>query len=329
MNKPKQPHKHSIALFVGIGCGLGIIIGAIAAYIFTTDDDIVAALGRYSSLGPMAVLQDRQDTFINFQPLRESLQNNYAERDDYLVSIYFEYLPTGAHINIKKDARIWPASLIKIPVGMAVMKKVERGDWKLSNELVILDEDKDKEFGELFRKPTGTTITIERLLKEALARSDNTAHFTLLRNLDSSELEEVFAHLGFDEILETLKRSPSGAEIDNRMTARSFSIFFRSLYNATYLSPEYSQRFLNILLNSPREYLALGLPKDVPFAHKTGIRTDDRAWTDSGIVYLPRRPYLLTVMIQEKPGASDPAFSPETIFSMISKEIYDYVVNLR
>lgn len=328
IDKSKQSRKYSLALFAGIGCVLSIIVGIVAVHIFRTYDT-TNALRRYSFLGPAAVLQDKQDALVNFHPLRESLKNTYTNHDDYLVSIYFEYLPTGAHISVNRDARIWPASLIKIPVAMAAMKKVERGDWKLSNELVILDEDKDRDFGELYRKPTGTTIAIEQLLEESLARSDNTAHFVLLRNIESSELEEVFIHLGLDETLEALKRAPTELEVDNRMTARGFSIFFRSLYNATYLSPEYSQMFLSILLNSPREYLALGLPEEVPFAHKTGIRADDQVWVDSGIVYLARRPYLLTVMIQKNPNALVPTSSPEELFSVISKEVHDYVANLR
>jgi len=315
-------------LFISIGCALCILLGAAAAFIFTRDDDIADTLSHYPLLNPAVIVAEHQDAFVNFQPLRESLQSAYTERDDYLVSLYFEYLPTGSHISVNRDARMWPASLIKIPVAMAAMKKVERGDWKFGNELVILDEDKDSEFGDLYREPTGTTVTIERLFEEALVRSDNTAHFVFLRNLDGSELEHVFSHLGLDEVLEVLKRTPKGEEADNRMTARSYSIFFRSLYNATYLSPEFSQKFLQFLLDSSREYLGRGLPEDVPFAHKTGIRSDDRVWVNSGIVYAPRRPYLLTVMIQEKPGAR-PDISPETLFKAISKEVYDYVSNLR
>jgi len=39
--------------------------------------------------------------------------------------------------------RILPASLIKVPLAMAVMKKIESGDWNLYNELVLMKEDRD------------------------------------------------------------------------------------------------------------------------------------------------------------------------------------------
>ena len=107
------------------------------------------------------------------------------------------------------------------------MKKIEKGDWKPSNELVIMDEDKDSSFGTLYQKPAGTTMTIEELLNKSIVDSDNTAHFVLLRNLESSEVEDFYVHLGFDDVMNALKQSPDDATFDNRITAKRYSIFFR------------------------------------------------------------------------------------------------------
>lgn len=280
---------------------------------------------QYPFLNPGTVLIDQDNLLVNFQPLRDSLTKKYEKRGDYLVSLYFEYLPTGANISVNKDEEIWPASLIKIPVAMAAVKKVQNGIWKLTNELVILDEDKDSEFGILYQKPTGSTLSIEEFLKETLVNSDNTAHFVLLRNLDGSELEDVFVHLGLDEIIEALKRTPREAEADNRITAKRYSIFFRSLYNATYLTPEYSNLFLEILKDAPAEHLSAGLPEDLIFVHKTGIRRDERVWADAGIIYIPGRPYLSTVMVQQKDTSVPTGEGVDDLFKEISEEIYNYV----
>lgn len=286
-------------------------------------------LNKHELLNPSIAVTNRSDLIVNFNSLAISLQKKYENHPDFMVGLYFEYQPTGANINLNKDERVWPASLIKIPVAMAVMKKVERGVWKLDNELVILDEDKDSEYGELYKEPTGTTMTIERLLYESVVNSDNTAHFVLLRNLDTKELEDVYTSIGLDDVIDTLKTSPEEEELDNRITAKRYTIFFRALYNATYLNPEYSQLFLSILKDSPLSYLQRGLPDDILFLHKTGIRTDDRVWADSGIVYVPGRPYLLTVMIQKK-GSGDPKEGEvEGMFKDISQEIYEFVSKAR
>jgi beta-lactamase class A len=281
-------------------------------------------------INPALNLLGKENMLVDFQKLRDSLTSKYQTRDDYLVSVYFEYLPTGANISINKDEKIWPASLIKIPVAMAVMKKVQDGIWKLDNELVIMDEDKDDEYGELYKQPTGTTLTVEAFLKETLIRSDNTAHFVLLRNLDSSELEEVYVHLGLDDIIDALKKAPKqDAQEDNRITAKRYTVFFRSLYNATFLTPEYSQLFLDILSNAPQELLSKGLPADVPFVHKTGVRTDEAVRADAGVVYASKRPYLITVMVQKKNKEKFDEQEVNKLFEDISLEIYTYVTKPR
>lgn len=286
---------------------------------------------EYSLLNPSVSLIDKKDLIVNFEELRKSLNKKYEQRDDYLVSLYFEYLPTGANINVNRDERIWPASLIKIPVAMTAMKKIEQGDWKLSNELVLLDEDKDREYGILYENPSGTTFSIQNLLEESLINSDNTAHFILLRNIESAELEETYRHLGMDDIIDDLKKKPKDQDTDNRMTAKRYTIFFRSLYNSTFLSSEYSQLLLSILGKAPKEYINAGLPNDVTFVHKTGVRVDEHVWADSGIVYIPGRPYLITVMIQKKRTLPYEKIETKTedevgrLFKDISEEIYTYV----
>lgn len=313
-----------------------IMLGA--ALIYIGRDEVmkllrVTNLPSYEYLNPSVTLIEKENLLVNFESLRQYLNKEYGIRDDYLVSIYFEYLPTGANINVNRDERIWPASLIKIPVAMAAMKKVEDKQWKLTNELVILDDDKDTEFGELYKQPSGTTLTVQKTLEESLINSDNTAHFMLLRNISASEIEETYRHLGMDDIIDALKKSPNGQETDNRMTAKRYTIFFRSLYNATYLSPEYSELFLDILRQAPKEHLSFGIPSSVSFVHKTGIRVDEQVWADSGIVYVPGRPYLVTVMVQKKnikeKITSEVTKEVEQIFDDISEEIYTYVTSTR
>lgn len=306
-----------------------ILLYTFIFYIPSIKRDLVAFThNEYTFLNPALAMLGKDNMIVDFQKLRESLTSQYEKRDDYLVSIYFEYLPTGANISINKDEKIWPASLIKIPVAMAALKKVQDGLWKLDNELVILDEDKDDAYGVLYKEQTGTTLTIENFLKETLINSDNTAHFVLLRNVDNDELENVYIHLGLDDIIDALKKSPKkDAEEDNRITAKRYTVFFRSLYNATFLSPENSQMFLDILQHAPKELLSTGLPEDIRFVHKTGVRIDEAVRADAGIVYVPGRPYLITVMVQQKNKKELDEVKVNALFEAISKEIYTYVAN--
>ena len=229
------------------------------------------------------------------------------------ISIYFEYLPTGANIAVNKDVEFWPASLLKVPVAMAAVKKIEKGIWKWKNELVIMPSDKNERFGELYKQPMGTRLAIEELVTLALTESDNTANFILVRNLEPSEFQDVYDHLGLTEFIST----------EGKISAKKYSVMFRALYNASYLSEENSQKLLSLMTETKfKEYIGSGFPSDIQFSHKIGIGDDKGVFLDSGIIYLPHRPYLLTVMINSK----DISLAQKQM-KEISEKVYTYIVN--
>lgn len=263
----------------------------------------------FSMLNPARKFLKQEDLIINLQPLRDYLNGKYGS--DPSVSIYFEYLPTGANISVNKDAEFYPASLLKIPVAMAVAKKIDSGNWGWNNKLVLMATDKDDGFGTLYKEPTGSAFTIEELVRRSLAESDNTAHFILLRNLEVSELGKVYAHLGLDGFLET----------DGSISAKRYSVILRALYNASFLSDDSSQKIISFLEQEGfDEYLESGLPKNVLFAHKIGIDKDKKIYLDSGIIYLENRPYVLIVMTKSKTEQQ-----AKDIMKDVSERVFNYV----
>jgi beta-lactamase class A len=241
-------------------------------------------------LNPARSVYDRRYLVVNVQSLRTDLQNFGQEHPN--VSIYFEYLNTGANISVNRDESFWPASLLKIPMAMAVARRVDRGQWNWDDKLMILDADKSSLYGTLYRSPAGTTMTIEDLLKEMLVHSDNTAYYVFLRNLGTAELESMYERLGFQDLF---------VDEEGRITARRYAILFRALYNAAFLSDESSQLILSLLSKTPfDQYLQNAVPDDVPFAHKFGVDDSKMTYLDAGIVYLPGRPYLIVVMVENE-----------------------------
>lgn len=263
---------------------------------------------QYKFLDPAQGFYKQKDLIVDFQPLRNELNEIGKNKN---ISIYFEYLPTGANISVNKDIALWPASLMKIPVAMAVMKKIEKGEWKLENELVLFNDDKDSRFGELYKEPVGSRFTILKLLDEMLINSDNTSRSIFMRNLDVSEITEVLENLGIEDVFNE----------DREVTTKKFSIFWRSLFVASYLSPEHSQKLLEIMNQSPSQnYLRQGMPENIPFSHKIGVSDD--VYSDSGISYAPNRPFIITVMMREK----DENKMEETM-KLIMEKSYNYVAN--
>ena len=290
---------------------------AFNAYLFWgKQNNIEAGIGKindkYNLLNPARKFVKQKNLIINFQPLRDELNEIGKNKN---ISIYFEYLPTAANISINKDGEFWPASLLKVPVAMAAVKKIENGIWKWKNELVIMTSDKNERFGELYKQPIGTRLAIEELIKLALTESDNTANFILVRNLEPSEFQDIYDHLGLTEFISN----------EGKISAKKYSVMFRALYNASYLSEENSQKLLFLMTETKfKEYIGAGLPPDIKFSHKIGIGDDKGVFLDSGIIYLPERPYLLTIMINTK----DTAFAQKQM-QKISEKVYNYIVNYK
>jgi beta-lactamase class A len=263
----------------------------------------------FTFIDPSRRFVAQENLIVNFQPLREELNALYGNNPD--ISIYFEYLPTGANVSVNKDAEFYPASLLKVPVAVAVAKKIERGEWKWSNELVLLAGDRDESFGSLYQESTNSTHTIEDLVRRSLTESDNTAHFILLRNLETEEIEAVYEHVGLKGFFDT----------DGRISAKRYAVIFRMLYTSSYLSPEHSQKLLELMTESAFSgFIEASLPEEVSFSHKIGIAVDRNVFVDSGIVYVPGRPYILTVMVK----GDDERRAGETM-SEVSEKVHAYV----
>ena len=263
---------------------------------------------RYPLLDPAQGLYKKKDLLVDVTPLRDDLIAYVGNRN---ITIYFEFLNTGANVAVNDTAAFWPASLMKVPVAMAVMKKIQGGKWTMDNELILTNPDKNDQYGDLYEQPAGSRFTVSYLLDQMLVASDNTARSIFLRNLDQSDIEDVLSHLGLEDIFNS----------DQQVRAKKYSVFWRSLYAASYLNAENSERLIEIMDEPHAEqFLRQGIPTAVSFSHKIGV--SNHIYSDSGIVYVPNRPYLITIMMQAPTEKEATA-----AMSDISKMIYDYVAS--
>lgn len=313
--KSELQQRNRARVFIAAIILLALTNGATLLWIRLHPHSIEERVTEYPFIDPARNFIPQEDFIVNIQPLREDLNKLAAEYDDVSISLYFEYLNTGANININPNDGVWPASLLKVPMAMAAMKKVERGEWELSNELVLFEQDRDKGYGDLWRQPIGTRFTIEGLIKEMFHRSDNTAYQILLRNINFNELLDVVNELGLYQLFNE----------EQLMSVREYSRLFRALYTSSFLAREHSQTLLTYLTEADfREFLSTGIPAEVPFAHKFGVDTDNNVFLDSGIVYVPNRPYLITVAVRHDDSKESERRAKE-LMKRMSEVAYIYV----
>jgi beta-lactamase class A len=301
---------------------LFLILSIVAGiYAFNTDTQINKAYSKtYPLLDPNRQFQDKKDLIINIQPLRDYLKSLPEKNKDWAeMSIYFEVLNTGANITVNPDLDVWPASLSKLPISMVAIKKVEKGEWTLDKkfkmDIEYVDEQEIPKRVENIGKDFELSFVLERLLLE----SDNTAYRMILKQLTKAEIDSLTYVVGLEQLFNN----------DSKISAKEYIRLLRVLYNAAYLNEEHSNYLLELLDRSKFDgFLSFGIPSNIPFAHKWGRNDLNNVYADSGILYIPNRPVLISVMIQGKSGdVTSDRKKAEALMREIGEKVYVYINN--
>lgn len=275
-----------------------LIISNLVVY-FSVKPEVVPDPGveyrkTYSYLDGNRRLADQKNLITNIQPLREYLKSLPETHKDWAeMSIYFEYLPTGANISVNPDLQLWPASLAKLPLAIVVMKKVESGEWSLDTKITLEAKDADTVRTPDIVQDIGRSYDIKFLLERLLLESDNTAYEMLIKNFSDDDLNTIGEAIGLDQFFTE----------NGKVSAKDYSRLFRILYLAAYLNEDHSQFLLKLMQDSEfKRFVRAGVPESVAFSHKWGTNLLVNVYADAGIVYIDQRPYMISVMIEGKNG---------------------------
>lgn len=270
---------------------------------------------RYPYLSKRIFQERPNDILLNFTKLREDLKK-YILEPKLKIAFYFEYLPTGISIGINEKEDLELASLLKVPLVMAVYQKVREEKLSFNQALILQKEHLNKKWGNLWQRGEGGKVTLEEAVKLALIESDNTAKQLLLSTVGVPALTDVF------DALDIPKKA---SEQDIILNVKNYSSIFKSLYFSSYLQKEDSNKILEYLTQTKfDEGIVLGVNKDVKIAHKIGVFENNEGKTevisDCGIVYLSLRPFILCIMEQGTDNSLAQMHMKE-----ISKMVYDYL----
>jgi len=216
------------------------------------------------------------------------------------VSVYYRDLVYGRWIGIDENEKYDPASMLKVVIMMAFYKQAE-GEPEVLNKTVTYTSDVADEISVVpLQTPShlkiGGKYTIEKLIEAMIVDSDNGAKNALLHNINERSLSETYSDLGID--------NPDDSRGNYTISSKSYSLFLRILYNATYLDKSMSEKALGILVRAKyKDGIAAGISPSVLVAQKFGEHIESSDGMDNvyelhdcGIVYKPEKPYLLCVM---------------------------------
>lgn len=168
--------------------------------------------------------------------------------------------------------------------------------------------------GELYKTVMKKPLTVEGLLEELIANSDNTAQNIFKR------------YLTFDDYV-VFQQATGLEDLYNKegfISAKEYTRILRVLYTSNYLKSKSSQKILEYMSKARfNDYLSQGIPEDIKFAHKYGENMDYYLFADSGIVYVPNKPYLLTVIIKGKDWSPETRTWAKDLMREISERAYN------
>jgi beta-lactamase class A len=233
---------------------------------------------------------------LDFSPELEDFSQDIKEIEGLKnISIYYRDLNNGPVININANESFAPASLLKVPILIAYLKWSEDKPEVLDEQIKFDTEVNvgyTQEFAPVIPLELGKTYSAKQLLESMIKYSDNQSLVLLYQRLPASYQQDLYSLTGVDTNIMTDPKST--------LTIRQYSIFFRILFNASFLSQTNSEYALKLLSESTFEQgVRKGVPLSIPISHKFGERkpVDSlQQFHDCGVVYYPDHPYLLCVM---------------------------------
>lgn len=107
------------------------------------------------------------------------------------LGVYVKDLESGLVASYRGDERWYLASMVKVPVAIAVLRRVEAGTLALDTRVRLLASDYVDGAGPTNRHPPGTSLEVRYLLEQMLVHSDNTASDLLIRLVGIEAVNQV------------------------------------------------------------------------------------------------------------------------------------------
>lgn len=223
--------------------------------------------------------RDNQEIEGEIREITGDLQGTYG--------VYVYNLAGKWEYGVNQDRVFTAASLIKLPVFLALYQEVESGKISLDQEYILKKEDKQAGAGSLQYRSPGAVYTYKQMASLMGEQSDNTAFSVFRKSLGEKKIQKAIDEMGMEKT--SFK--------ENTTTPKDVGLFFRRLYGGGVLTREHRDEILSFLTETAFETrIPVGVPGGVRVAHKIGNEVG--VFSDAGIVFA-QKPFVLVIMSQE------------------------------
>jgi beta-lactamase class A len=257
--------------------------------------------------------------------VQKVLEGARQEIEDYdgVAGLYVWDLDNDSGYGIRPDEQFFAASTIKIPIMVAVYRKVDQGELEFSQQIEIQEEDWAAGAGWLQWEKAGTKQTVGDLLLLMITQSDNVAANALVRTVGGADhVNEVARSMGAEDTLLYQKVSSERGVVpalDNRSTPRDMATMMQQIAEGKAASEKSCGYMIDLMHENGLDWwLDEGLPPDVDAANKAGWLY--RVYDEVGIVEHDDRRYVIAIL--SKHGTAD-VYQGQDLIKNLSNAVWE------
>jgi beta-lactamase class A len=257
--------------------------------------------------------------------VQKVLEEARQEIEDYngVAGIYVWDLEEDSGYGIRPDEQFFAASTIKIPIMVAVYRKVDEGELEFSQQVEIQEEDWAAGAGWLQWEKAGTKQTVGDLLLLMMTESDNVAANALVRTVGGADhVNEVARSMGAeDTVLYQKVSSERGVvpALDNRSTPRDMATMMQQIAEGEAASEKSCGYMIDLMHQDKLDWwLDAGLPPGVDAANKAGWLY--RVYDEVGLVENDDRRYVIAIL--SKHGEAD-VYQGQDLIKNLSSAVWE------
>ncbi|MBI4782953.1 MAG: serine hydrolase [Oscillatoriophycideae cyanobacterium NC_groundwater_1537_Pr4_S-0.65um_50_18] len=327
--RPTPPLLHLVRLLI-LGVGVGAIAGtaisvwnpAIHPSASATQQIHSATLG--SDSGGMGLGRSTAATLLakgqELTGLTPKIVPMTQENKDLVPGAFLVDLDTGDYFSLNGSAGFSAASMIKVPILVALFQDVDAGRVRLDEKLVLQQVDVGEGSGDMQYAPIGSEYTVLQTATNMITISDNTATNMVIRRLGGIDvLNQRFSQWGLQQTgLRNLLPDLAGT---NLTSPKELSMLMAMVSQGELLSMKSRDRALDIMQRTVTDtLLPTSLGEGSTISHKTG--DIGSLVGDTGIIDMPNgKRYAITLMVK-RPHNDDRA---QELIRQMAGTVYDYL----
>lgn len=225
-----------------------------------------------------------------------------------VAGVYVKNLKTGKVAVVNADTLFPTASMVKIPILIGIMDKLEQGAFQYHQPLEYKDSLLYAGEDILGSFKSGEKITLSKVIMLMLTTSDNTASLWLQSLAGGgSRINEILDSVGLKN---TRVNSRTPGREENRKqfgwgqtTPREMATLMEKIYSGQVISDSAGKKMIRLLGRNYFDEVAISqLPPDVFVASKHGCVNQSRS--ETLLVMAPHGPYIFSIITKDQTDQS-------------------------